>query len=299
MKKIIAISFSVLLLSSCKTKHNDITAFTDVSDTSIQERCNDTSIWGDEIERVRNTNWDELVSQADLNLKSIIDANDIFDSIKKLSEYIFKQSSCSILLNDNKAWNNYAKTMENCKKAFLMIDDNSSAPMTMSDFEIDYANQRLISLVDIYNYHKDMKDILPKHGLVSNKRINDAYSTFISAAEHDCWYEDWNDTIIAKMVSALHNEHKAWTAWINQREKTSQQLDGEIKEIYINSTNELKRAKLIQLLNQYNGYGIESNDVWETILHSNCTDKQLNSYPGFSAKWKVHLDTLGFPCTTH
>lgn len=299
MKKIIVLSLSVFVLSSCKTKHNDFTDFTADLDTFTQESIIDTSIWNDEIERVRNTDWEELVTQADLNLKSIIETNDIFDSIKKISDYISNQSSCSILLNDNKAWNNYAKTMENSKKAFLMIDDYSSAPMTMSDFEIEYADQRLISLVDIYNYHKGKKDILPKHGLVSNKRIDDAYSTFISAVEHDCRYEDWSETIIAEMVSALCSEHKAWNAWINQREKTSQQLDGETKEIYNNSTNELKRAKLIQLLNQYNGYGIESNDVWENLLHSNCTDKQLYSYPGFSAKWKVHLDTLGFPCATH
>ena len=116
--------------------------------------------------------------------------------------------------------------------------------------------------------------------------LDEAYRKFKDAVNHSRLYEYYEDSVIAEMNAALTTEHKAWNKWIQKRESVASQLNGEVKRIYMNSTNELKRHKLIQLLNQYNGYGIMSPDIMEHLLNQNCTDKQLKSYSGFSIIWE-------------
>ena len=300
MNKIVTLVFTLNALAFYACYNNASSPIdTLLQDSVYKENIIDDSEYDFEAEkeRIKNTPWEELITQSDMNAKSAMEADALCDSINLLTSYLRRNSPSPLLLDDNKEWTTYANAMSQSMDAFFMNDIGySSIIMTLSDFEIDHYRQRLISLNNISNYLKGQKYSNYRHSNVSNSMLDEAYRLFTDAVNHSCLYEDCEDSVITKMNVALTTEHKEWKKWIEKRESVASQLNGEIKTIYINSTNELKRLKLIQLLNQYKGYGIASNDTWENLLKQDCTDKQLRSYPGFSIVWKSYLDSLNIPC---
>lgn len=300
MNKIVALVFtlSALAFYAC---HNRGSSPIDtlIKDSVYQENIIADSKYDFEAEKecIKNTPWEEIITQKDMNAKCALEAEVLGDSINILTSYLRRNSPSPLLFDDIKEWRKYSNAMSQSMDAFFMNDIGySSVTMTLSDFEIDYYRQRLVSLNNINNYLKGQKYSNYNHSNVSNNMLDKAYRLFIDAVNHSCLYQDCEDSDITKMNVALTKEQKAWKKWIEKRESVASQLNGEIKTIYLNSTNELKRLKLIQLLNQYNGYGLISNDIQEHILKYDCADNQLRSYPGFSVVWKLYLDSLDLSC---
>ena len=77
-----------------------------------------------------------------------------------------------------------------------------------------------------------------------------------------------------------------WKKWMKYRGVVSSQLHGLCKEAYDNSTNNIRRYKLIMLKNRYEGYGITSGDVMECLLPYTASDEELDG-PSFDEKWKA------------
>ena len=298
MNKIITFTLITFAFSACcNIGHPPVDTF--LQDSVYQENIITDSEYDleAEMERIRNTPWEELITQGDINAKCAMEADALCDSINLLTRFLCKNSPSQLLLNDIKEWGAYENAMSQSMDAFFMNGIwYSSITMTLSNFKTDYYRQRIIPLNIICDNLKGLKSSNKKHCNVSNSLLDEAYRLFKDAVNHSCLYEDYEDSIIAKMNDALTTEHKTWKKWIEKREYIASQLNGEVKSIYINSTNELKRLKLIQLLNQYMGYGVISNDIQEHILKYDCADNQLRSYPGFSVVWKSYLDSLDIPC---
>lgn len=98
---------------------------------------------------------------------------------------------------------------------------------------------------------------------------------------HELTYE-LTDTI--RIHSLLNKDKAAWFRWMQARATVSASLTGNIKSDYDNTTNRMKRAKLIQLKNRFNGYGVMSNQMSECLLSDDCTDKELQEQD-FEKRW--------------
>ena len=78
----------------------------------------------------------------------------------------------------------------------------------------------------------------------------------------------------------------AWKKWMERRATVSSLLAGLCKEVYDNSTNNVRRHKYIMLKNRYQGYGLTSQDVMECLIPYTASDEELDG-PSFNERWKV------------
>lgn len=144
----------------------------------------------------------------------------------------------------------------------------------------DNAHIREVSLVD-YCFSIDDQYTSEKHTHVSEERVLNEYQHFINSIQED---EDLLPVIIRR--KALKYEMSAWERWLAVRNKVSSLLNGEDKASYDNSTNNIRRMKLIMLKNQYQGYGPIGNDVEKCLIPYSATDEDLDG-PSFDEKWEV------------
>lgn len=143
----------------------------------------------------------------------------------------------------------------------------------------DNAHIREVSLVD-YCFSIDEQYTSEKHTLVSEERVLNEYQHFINSIQED---EDLLPVIVRR--KALKYEMSAWERWLAARNKVSSLLNGEDKASYDNSTNNIRRMKLIMLKNQYQGYGSIGNDVEKCLIPYSATDEDLDG-PSFDEKWE-------------
>ena len=85
---------------------------------------------------------------------------------------------------------------------------------------------------------------------------------------------------------ALADERDAWKEWMSSRRLVSSRLTGLCKDAYDNSTNNVRRRKLIMLKNRYQGFGLTSGDIMDCILPYTCKDSEMDEF-SFEKRWNA------------
>jgi len=239
-------------------------------------------------------------SQLEMNMKAGVDASfqEFYDRV--LLREAVRHSPLHIaqtLKNEEKAWGEYNaavyfgyRKIHGDPKGF----NGSAWPMATCGIAEDDARMREESLTDFYFALTDSLDYqirhplsvinsyeLKKHTEVSQDRVLKEYQRFMDSFEDD----EYNYPV-SERKKALQKEMDAWKKWMKYRGVVSSQLHGLCKEAYDNSTNNIRRYKLIMLKNRYEGYGITSGDVMECLLPYTASDEELDG-PSFDEKWKA------------
>ena len=200
------------------------------------------------------------------------------------------------LKKENEAWEEYHAQLDS---TFRIIDGEinglvgSAWPMAISGILFDDARIRETSLADFYFALTDSLDYkvrhkksvisiyeLEKHTETQEETVLREYRDFINSLEEDEFAYP-----ISQRKNVLTMEMNAWRKWMNSRKEVSSLLTGLVKECFDNSTNNVRRNKLIMLKNRYEGYGLTSGEVLSCLLPYDVTDDELNG-PSFDEKWK-------------
>ena len=236
--------------------------------------------------------------QFELNLKAGLEADfqEFYDKV--LVREAIHHSSADIakaLGDEDIAWQNYHAELDS---TFRIIDGTPNAfvgsawPMAISGISNDDALMREESLADFYFVLTDSLDYkirhkksvigeynLVKHSTIRDEKVLKEYRLFLdSLKEDDIYYP------VPERRRALERDMDAWEKWMNSRAKVSSLLTGLCKEVYDNSTNNVRRHKYIMLKNRYQGYGLTSNDVMECLIPYTASDEELDG-PSFNERW--------------
>ena len=238
--------------------------------------------------------------QFELNLKAGLEADfqEFYDKV--LVREAIRHSSSDIakaLDDEDVAWQSYHAELDS---TFRIIDGNPSGlvgsawPMAISGIAYDDAQMREESLADFYFALTDSLDYeirhkksvigeydLVKHSTIKEERVLKEYRLFVDSLEED----DINYPVPERR-RALARDMNAWKQWMISRAKVSSLLTGFCKEVYDNSTNNIRRHKYIMLKNRYQGYGLTSNDVMECLIPYTALDEELDG-PSFDERWKM------------
>ena len=237
--------------------------------------------------------------QFELNLKAGLDADfqEFYDKV--LVREALRHSSNDIakaLEDEETAWQSYHAELDS---TFRIIDGTPNAfvgsawPMAISGIAYDDAQMREESLADFYFALTDSLDYkirhkksvigeydLVKHSTIQDERVLKEYRLFMDSLEEDDLYYP-----IPERRKALERDMNAWKKWMERRATVSSLLAGLCKEVYDNSTNNVRRHKYIMLKNRYQGYGLTSQDVMECLIPYIASDDDLNG-ASFDERWK-------------
>lgn len=237
--------------------------------------------------------------QFELNLKAGLEADfqEFYDKV--IVREAIRHSNPRIakaLEEEEIAWKNYHAELDS---TFRIIDGTPNAfvgsawPMAISGIAYDDAQMREESLADFYFALTDSLDYrirhkksvigeydLVKHSTIQEERVLKEYRRFLDSLEDDDFYYP-----IPERKKALERDMKAWKQWMESRALVSALLNGLCKDVYDNSTNNVRRHKFIMLKNRYQGYGLTSGDVMSCLIPYTATDAELNG-PSFDEKWK-------------
>ncbi len=242
----------------------------------------------------------EAPFQFELNLKAGLEADfqEFYDKV--LVREAIRHSSNDIakaLEDEETAWQSYHAELDS---TFRIIDGTPNAfvgsawPMAISGIAYDDALMREESLADFYFALTDSLDYklrhkksvigeydLVKRSTIQDERVLKEYRLFMDSLEEDDLYYP-----IPERRKALERDMNAWKKWMERRAKVSSLLAGLCKEVYDNSTNNVRRHKYIMLKNRYQGYGLTSQDVMECLIPYTASDEELDG-PSFNERWKV------------
>lgn len=196
--------------------------------------------------------------------------NGVYKEFEALHPECFSQE-------EKQAMERYFSAAEGVYKAIFMgMNSGSAAPMGFWAFMESLQVQKLNSFASVAS-----------HGCVAEEDIANAYQCFAE------WGLDtFSETPLQKQKSLLEEEQKHWNSWMEERKKVSESLPKPNKVPYDNRTNELKRLKLIQLKNQYQEYGLMTDEMWDKVLKENCNDQELASYRCFGVEWEEYEKAL-------
>ena len=238
--------------------------------------------------------------QFELNLNAGLEADfqEFYDKV--MVREAIRHSSTDIakaLEDEETAWQSYHAELDS---TFRIIDGTPNAfvgsawPMAISGIAYDDALMREESLADFYFALTDSLDYkirhkksvigeydLVKHSTIQEERVLKEYRLFMDSLEEDDIYYP-----VPERKKALEREMNAWKEWMKSRAKVSSLLTGLCKEVYDNSTNNVRRHKYIMLKNRYQGYGLTSQDVMECLIPYSASDEELDG-PSFNERWKV------------
>lgn len=238
--------------------------------------------------------------QFELNLNAGLEADfqDFYDKV--MVREAIRHSSTDIakaLEDEETTWQSYHAELDS---TFRIIDGTPNAfvgsawPMAISGIAYDDALMREESLADFYFALTDSLDYkirhkksvigeydLVKHSTIQEERVLKEYRLFMDSLEEDDIYYP-----VPERKKALEREMNAWKEWMKSRAKVSSLLTGLCKEVYDNSTNNVRRHKYIMLKNRYQGYGLTSQDVMECLIPYSASDEELDG-PSFNERWKV------------
>ncbi len=242
----------------------------------------------------------DALFQFELNLKAGLEADfqKFYDRV--LVREAIRHSSTDIakaLEDEETAWQSYHAELDS---TFRIIDGTPNAfvgsawPMAISGIAYDDAQLREESLADFYFALTDSLDYevrhkksvigeydLVKHSTILEERVLKEYRRFMGSLE-----EDDISYPVPERKKALEREMNAWKEWMKSRATVSSLLAGLCKEVYDNSTNNVRRHKYIMLKNRYQGYGLTSQDVMECLIPYSASDEELDG-PSFNERWKV------------
>lgn len=238
--------------------------------------------------------------QFELNLKAGLDADfqEFYDKVFVREAIRHSSNDIAKALEDEEtAWQSYHAELDS---TFRIIDGTPNAfvgsawPMAISGIAYDDAQMREESLADFYFALTDSLDYkirhkksvigeydLVKHSTIQDERVLKEYRLFMDSLEEDDLYYP-----IPERRKALERDMNAWKKWMERRATVSSLLAGLCKEVYDNSTNNVRRHKYIMLKNRYQGYGLTSQDVMECLIPYTASDEELDG-PSFNERWKV------------
>lgn len=220
---------------------------------------------------------DEPITQGEINAYLANRARQYEDSVTRaFDDYILRNPHMSDS-HELELWNEYKDA---ALEAYRYINMGgfcgSAAPMGFADFYYDN--------VDLFRI--GFSESADRHGGFSDEIVNREYDRFVHVALPEMTPAnepvDDDEYTLDEQQEKLLKEQSAWSRWIQYREHISDQLRGKEKFRFDNGTNEIRRAKLIQLINRYE-YGLMSDDQYEELLHFDCTDAELLGRVGSKA----------------
>ena len=221
---------------------------------------------------------DTLMTQRDMNQYVWDKASKYKDSVD-MAYTAFLGRMGDIYKKEAPYWNKYYEAADAAYEKINMGGScGSSAPMGFASFDMDVQRQHLVSF----------SETAAKHAVVTDAMIGEEYEHFLTHGTgiHAYGEADYTDE---EKHDALKKEQEMWNEWMAIRGEIAKQLTGAERKIYENQTNEVKRMKLIQLKNQYEEYGVNSESFFEiAVLDRNCTDKQLREWTRCDEKLEAY-----------
>lgn len=214
---------------------------------------------------------DECMTQYEINHYFAMRARNYEDSVRRaFSAFLKGNASASWLEKDLAMWENYKDAaLESYRRINMGGFCGSAAPLGMADFAYDLVGQLLAS----FAYEGEA------HMQVTDQMVDDAYDRFLNFGIDTC--ESDGDYPLKEKRACLQSDKKAWSRWMLHRARVAGKLTGADRERYERNTNELRRMKLIQLKNQYQDYGLQSDEDFDRMLDADCTDEQLRQYTSY------------------
>ena len=163
----------------------------------------------------------------------------------------------------------------------ILCDDAQTRETSLADFyfaltdSLDYEVRHKKSVIGVYE--------LEKHTEIQEEKVLREYRNFMNSL-----VEDEFSYPISQRKKVLAMEMNAWRKWMGCRKEVSSLLTGLVKDCYDNATNNVRRKKLIMLMNRYQGYGLTSGDVMRCLLPYDASDDELSG-PSFDEKRKKLL----------
>jgi hypothetical protein len=181
---------------------------------------------------------------------------------------------------ENKKWKRYYDVVN---KVAGFMDLGSGSPLYINELVNLSIRLREISLQPMILHAQGTK-VYFSRTVFTSAMIEEAYEAFIKV-------EDKNEDLegIDDYLNLLVKEQQCWNDWMAYRESIAAELPSDLKRFYDNCTNMVRREKLLQLKNQYQGLGMTSSEVWSCVLPDSCSDRALLEYPGFDVVWAKHL----------
>lgn len=229
--------------------------------------------------------------QIDMNNQAVFETRlqEFYDRILLREAVCHSDTSVARALEkENEAWQRYHTEVNS---SFRIIDgdpglERSSWTMAISGIALDDAQIREKSLSDFYFALADSLDYSERHSHIPEDFVIREYNRFIRSIKES----EYNYSVQIRR-KALSKEMEVWEKWMNSRSAVSSLLTGLCKKAYDNSTNNVRRMKLIMLKNRYSGYGIISGDVWRLQIPYSASDEELEG-PSFDERWDSMLDSL-------
>jgi hypothetical protein len=125
---------------------------------------------------------------------------------------------------------------------------------------------------------------IERHERVSDEDVFQEYAAFKRFLSDSTFFDPERHYPEQMLRSALDKEMRAWSGWMSSRRRVSSLLTGLCKDVYDNSTNNVRRYKLIMLKNRYQEYGLISEDTNRCLLPHDCNDADIAPF-SFEQRW--------------
>jgi uncharacterized protein YecT (DUF1311 family) len=246
----------------------------------------------------------EPESQFDMNLHSGLEESfqEYYDRV--LVREAMRHSDkplADALEKEQEAWFAYHSALD---AAFRIIDGNpegltgSAWPMAICGILRDNADMRALSLEDFYfaltdslDYHIAHKRSyvgeyeIERHDPIDDGRVLEEYRRFMDFCNDERFFTPGECYPVEELRGVLEDEMRAWQGWMYSRRAVSSRLNGLCKDCYDNSTNNIRRHKLIMLKNRYQGYGVVGQSMLDALLTYDCPDSEIESYDFAEKFW--------------
>ena len=150
------------------------------------------------------------------------------------------------LLKENEAWEAYHAQLS--PTFYVLNSENRQATLwSMAESWLHYndAITRESSLIDFYLAITDGRDYeFQHHPTMPGASVLQEYRKFIDEQEE---VEEEFASTLAEKKRELEKEMEAWKNWMLSRREISSQLNGFVKDVFDNSTNNVIRAKYLIL----------------------------------------------------
>ena len=279
-----------ILLLSCSHKNETTANLNEIEITDTVTSVKKVSDSSDSIESEETETYD-FKSQAEYNEESYngcVEYNASIENEWKSLVIALSQYQDELTAEKN-AWEKYQKAV---RKVSSYGNYGSSTPMYVNAVIGQGIRLREVSIHNLYLYTQG-KPVHFSKTIFTTAKITEAYTSFIKAVGNE------DEEIMADKANcqeSLRKEQECWNNWMYSRLLFSEKLQSDLKRVYDNCTNMVKRTKLLQLKNQNQALGMCGHEVMECVLPDDCSDKVLLEYPGFDVVWKKHCeDTSWYP----
>lgn len=122
---------------------------------------------------------------------------------------------------------------------------------------------------------------------IDEKIIEEEYRRFISECILTYDDEPRSSAEIELITTRLTDEYKAWTYFIDHRDKVEEQLTGHLKRVWAYGTKVWKLNRIRQLKNEFECFGTMSELDYSLSLQD-CNYTELMNYRSLSSAWEEY-----------